>query len=365
MKDVDQRFLRLALCLAGRGLGNVWPNPSVGCVLVRDARIVGRGWTQDGGRPHAETMALSQAGGLARGATAYLTLEPCSHHGQTPPCAEALVRAGVVRAVVALLDPDPRVNGGGVRILEDAGIEVSTGMLTAEAKALNHGFLSRILGGRPMVTLKLATSMDGRIATATGESRWITGREARRMTHAMRARHDAVLVGAGTARADDPSLTVRGLGITRQPVRVVLSRRLDLPVNSQLARTAGEIPVWLCHGPDVDSDVCHVWESFGARLLEVPVGPDRQLDTVAALQVLGSAGLTRVLCEGGGSLAASLLSCGAVDRLAVFSAGLALGAEGTPAIGALGLERLANAQRFRLEMSRNVGSDAMNCWAIP
>jgi len=363
MTPLDRRYMRLALGLATRELGNVWPNPAVGCVLVRNARIVGRGWTRAGGRPHAETVALLQAGGAARGATAYLTLEPCSHHGWTPPCAEALVRAGVRRAVVALLDPDPRVNGGGVAILEDAGIEVTTGVLATEAEALNHGFLTRIREGRPILTLKLATGIDGRIATATGESRWITGPEARHRTHVMRARHDAVLVGANTARTDDPSLTVRGLGVGRQPVRIVLSRRLDLPLDGQLAKTAGKFPVWLCHGPGTDPDVRRAWESRGARLFEIPPGPDRQLDPVAALRALGSAGLTRVLCEGGGTLAASLLSSAMVDRIVTFGAGLALGAEGAPSIGALGLERLADAPRFRLVESRTVGVDGMHCWS--
>ena len=358
----DQRFMRLALGLAARKLGNVWPNPAVGCVLVRNGRIVGRGWTREGGRPHAETVALSQAGGLARGATAYVTLEPCSHHGKTPPCAEALVQAGVARAVVAIQDPDPRVNGHGIRILRDAGIDVTTGVLAAEAEALNFGFLTRIRDGRPMVTLKLATSFDGRIATATGESRWITGPEARRQAHAMRACHDAVLVGAGTARTDDPSLSVRGLGIRRQPVRVVLSRHLDLPIDGRLARTARESPVWLCHGPDVAPDVRCAWERRGVRLFEVPAGAGRQLDLAAALRVLGMAGLTRVLCEGGGTLAASLLFSEAVDRLAVFCAGLALGAEGAPSMGSLGLERLSDAPRFRLMETRRLGSDALHLW---
>ncbi len=363
MTALDRRFMRLALCLAGRGLGNVWPNPAVGCVLVKQARIVGRGWTQRGGRPHAETVALRQAGELARDATAYVTLEPCAHHGQTPPCAGALVRAGVARVLVALTDPDPRVNGGGIGILEDAGIEVITGVLEAEAGKLNHGFLTRIRDGRPMVTLKVATSVDGRIATAAGESRWITGPPARRLTHAMRFRHDAVLIGAGTARIDDPRLTIRGLGVTHQPVRVVLSRRLDLPSDGWLARTASVNPVWLCHGPGLDSNSRNAWEARGARLFEIPVASNGQLDLTLALHALGSAGLTRLFCEGGGTLAASLLSSDVVDQLVVFSAGLAIGAEGVPVIGAIGVERLADARRFRLLESRSVGGDIEHLWS--
>jgi diaminohydroxyphosphoribosylaminopyrimidine deaminase/5-amino-6-(5-phosphoribosylamino)uracil reductase len=257
--------MRLALSLGARGLGRVWPNPAVGCVIVKGGRVVGRGWTQDGGRPHAETVALAQAGAAARGATVYVSLEPCDHHGQTPPCSEALVAAGVARVVVALTDPDPRVAGGGLQTLRKAGIEVLTDVCEAEARLAHRGFLSRVTQGRPMLTLKLATSSDGRIATATGESQWITGPEARRHVHAMRARHDAVLVGAGTARADDPSLTVRGLGIAQQPVRVVLSRRLDLPENSALMRTAAQVPVWLCHGPDAPCAARDAWDRAGAR----------------------------------------------------------------------------------------------------
>ncbi|MFN3293016.1 MAG: bifunctional diaminohydroxyphosphoribosylaminopyrimidine deaminase/5-amino-6-(5-phosphoribosylamino)uracil reductase RibD, partial [Gemmobacter sp.] len=206
-----------ALALARRGLGRVWPNPSVACVIVQGGRVVGRGVTAPGGRPHAEPQALAQAGAAARGATAYVTLEPCAHHGRTPPCAAALVAAGVARVVSALQDPDPRVSGGGHGMLRAAGIAVTTGVLAAEAAALQRGFLTRVTQGRPMVTLKLALSLDGRIATATGESRWITAAPARARVHLMRACHDAVLVAGGTARADDPELTVRGLGVAHQP----------------------------------------------------------------------------------------------------------------------------------------------------
>ena len=354
--------MRLALSLGARGLGRVWPNPAVGCVIVRDGRVVGRGWTQDGGRPHAEVVALAQAGDAARGATAYVSLEPCDHHGQTPPCSGALVAAGVARVVVALGDPDPRVSGGGVARLRAAGIEVVEGVCTAEARLAHRGFLSRVTRGRPMLTLKLATSSDGRIATAAGESQWITGAEARRVVHAMRARHDAVLVGAGTARADDPSLTVRGLGVVRQPVRVVLSRRLDLPEGSALMRTAAEVPVWLCHGPEAPGAACEAWDRAGARRIEVAAGPGGQLDLGRVMAALGDAGLTRVFCEGGGTLAAGLLSADLVDELAVMSAGIVLGAEGTPAVGAMGIAALAEAPRFSLRDVRGLGGDVLSVW---
>ena len=364
MTQTDTRYMRLALSLGRRGQGNCWPNPAVGCVLVRGGRVIGRGWTQPGGRPHGEVVALAQAreqAGDARGATAYVTLEPCAHHGQTPPCAQALIDAGVARVVVALEDPDPRVNGGGFAMLRDAGIDVETGVLRDEAARDHAGFLSRITQGRPFVTLKLANSFDGRIATATGESQWITGPEARRYVHALRACHDAVMVGGGTARDDDPSLTVRGLGVTRQPVRVVLSRHLDLPLDSQLARTAKEVPVWLCHSGRADPGLVSAWQGMGAETLEVGVAQG-QLDPVSVLQALGAKGLTRVFCEGGGGLAASLLNAGLVDELIGFTAGVALGAEGRPSLAAMGVDRLAEASRFALVEARDLGGDVLHRW---
>ncbi|WP_372603169.1 bifunctional diaminohydroxyphosphoribosylaminopyrimidine deaminase/5-amino-6-(5-phosphoribosylamino)uracil reductase RibD, partial [Actibacterium sp.] len=352
--------MALALSLGRRGMGHCWPNPAVGCVIVREDRIVGRGWTQPGGRPHAEVVALAQAGDQARGATAYVSLEPCAHHGKTPPCAEALIAAGVARVVSAVQDPDPRVAGGGHAMLRAAGINVTTGVLEARARDDHKGFLLSRQVGRPMVTLKLATSFDGRIATASGESQWITGPEARRLVHAMRARHDAVMVGGGTARADDPSLTVRGLGVTRQPVRVVCARKLDLPLDGVLARTARDVPLWLCHGDSAAPDLQSQWAALGAKLIPVAVAKGGRLDPAALLTALGQAGLTRVFCEGGGALAASLLGAGLVDELVGFTAGLALGAEGRPAIGAMGLDALAEAPRFDLVETQVVGGDVLH-----
>ncbi|MCZ4260396.1 bifunctional diaminohydroxyphosphoribosylaminopyrimidine deaminase/5-amino-6-(5-phosphoribosylamino)uracil reductase RibD [Limimaricola sp. G21655-S1] len=357
-RALDRRFMALALSLGRRGLGRVWPNPNVGCVIVRDGRILGRGRTADGGRPHAETQALAQAGAAARGATAYVTLEPCAHHGQTPPCADALVAAGLARVVVAAQDPDPRVAGRGIERLRAAGIAVETGLMEDEARRDLAGFLSRVERGRPFVTLKLASSLDGRIATGAGESRWITGPEARARVHMMRARHDAVMVGGGTARTDDPMLNVRGLGIDRQPVRVVLSRRLDLPMDGALARSAREVPLWLCHGPEADAAP---WRALGAESLSCPISA-RQLDPAAVLQALGAAGLTRVFCEGGAGLAASLLGAGLVDELVLFTAGCAIGAEGTPALSAMGIGALAEAPRLRLAGLDRVGGDVMSVW---
>ena len=361
MSETDARFMALALSLGRRGRGRCWPNPAVGCVIVRDGRVVGRGWTGPGGRPHAEPLALEQAGDLARGATAYVTLEPCAHHGQTPPCADALIAAGVARVVAPLQDSDPRVSGQGFDRLRAAGIEVTPGVLAERAARDHAGFFLRTEQGRPLVTLKLASSFDGRIATATGESQWITGPAARRLVHGLRARHDAVMVGAGTARADDPSLTVRDLGVAHQPVRVVVSRHLDLPLMGQLARSAGEVPLWLCHGASAEAERVRAWEGLGATLLPCAV-KGVQLDPHDVLRQLGAAGLTRVFCEGGSALAASLLAEDLVDEMVGFTAGMAIGAEGLPGIGALGLDRLAEAPRFDLVETRDVGGDAMLRW---
>lgn len=319
-----------ALRLARRGLGNVWPNPAVGCVLVRDGRVVGRGWTQPGGRPHAERMALDAAGADAAGATAYVTLEPCAHHGRTPPCAEGLVGAGIARVVTALTDPDPRVAGRGHAMLRAAGIPLTEGVLADQAADLQAGFLLRITARRPFVTLKLASSLDGRIAMASGESRWITGPQARAHVHALRAQHDAILVGGGTARADRPHLNVRGIATPQQPVRIVLSAQALPPMPPQDAD----------HGP--------LWRVEGS--------PDRVLADLAGR------GLTRVFCEGGGRLAASLMTAGLVDQVVGYTAGLVLGAEARPFLGATGWAALADAPRFRLVESRAIGGDLFHRW---
>lgn len=350
--------MALALMLGRRGWGRVWPNPSVGCVIVNNGHIVGRAQTADGGRPHAETRALAVAGDRARGATAYVSLEPCAHHGKTPPCTNALIAAGVSRVVIALQDPDPRVAGRGIASLRAAGVEVTENVLADQAQRDHAGFLSRITTGRPFVTLKLAGTLDGRIATATGESQWITGPGARRAVHVMRARHDAVMVGAGTVRADDPSLTVRNLGIDVQPVRVVVSRGLRLPLTCQLAQTARQIPLWLCHGPDTDTGT---WTDLGAVSVPCDITAGH-VDPVSLMQQLAQAGLTRIFCEGGGMLAASLLQAGLVDELVVFTAGMAIGAEGTPAIAAMGLDRLGDARRFTLYDVQPIGGDICHRW---
>ncbi|SOC12758.1 diaminohydroxyphosphoribosylaminopyrimidine deaminase [Rhodobacter sp. JA431] len=360
MSQADSRFMRLALSLAARGLGNVWPNPAVGCVIVNAGRIVGRGWTQPGGRPHAERRALDQAGVRARGATAYVTLEPCAHYGKTPPCAEGLIEAGVTRVVSALEDPDPRVCGKGHAMLRAAGIEAITGVMGAEARALQAGFLSRVEQGRPWLALKLGASFDGRIALSNGESQWITGPQARARVQALRARYDAVLVGGGTARADDPLLTVRAFTPLRAPVRVVASRSLDLP-RGRLAGSLDQAPLWLVHGPQASEEARSFWSGLGAELIEVGESA-AGLDPVAVMHALAERGLTRVFCEGGGQLAASLMAAGVVDELIGFTAGVVLGGDARPGIGALGLERLAEAPRYTLSDVHPIGGDVLARW---
>ena len=352
-----------ALRLAARGMGNVWPNPAVGCVLIRDGLVVGRGWTQPGGRPHAEVRALHQAGALDEGATAYVTLEPCAHHGQTPPCANALIAARTVRVVTALTDPDPRVAGRGHAMLRAAGIAITEGVLAAEAAALNAGFLKRVTQGLPFVTLKLAASLDGRTATATAQSRWITGPDARRKVHALRLAHDAVMVGSGTALADDPDLTVRDMGAVRQPVRIVLDRLLRHAPESRLGHTARAHPVWLLHGPHAPEAARKAWTATGALLIET-AEVDGRLDLTRALKALAAKGLTRILSEGGSTLAAGLITAGLVDELALFSGGVLIGAEGHPGLGPLGLAALADAPRPELLWTESIGPNLYSRWRL-
>lgn len=365
----DARWMAAALALARRGRGRTWPNPTVGCVIVRDGRVLGRGTTRPGGRPHAEAVALAEArarwGAEAlRGATACVTLEPCAHHGRTPPCADALVEAGIARVVAPMADPDPRVDGRGFARLRAAGVEVVVGPGAAEAAAINAGFLARMHGGRPEVTLKLAATLDGRIATASGESRWITGPLARRRVHLMRAEADAVLIGAGTARADDPMLDVRlpGLGPS-SPVRIVADPSLSLALTSRLAATAGERPLWLLHRAGVDGARARAFAGIGARLIEVPHDPATgSLRLARALELAGDFGLNSVLCEGGAALAAALLREDLVDRLVWFTAGLALGADARAAVGALGVGALGDAARFRLASAEALEGDTLAIW---
>lgn len=344
-RATDSRFMREALALAERVLGLTTPNPAVGCVLVRGGRVVGRGATAPGGRPHAETVAIRRAGTGARGATAYVTFEPCAHRGQTPPCAEALVRAGVARVVVGCLDPYPPVRGRGIAILRRAGIKVSVGILEDECRRLNEGFITRVTRRRPFVLLKLAMSLDGRIATAGGDSKWISSEPARQMVHRWRRECDAVMVGAGTVLADDPRLTCRMRG-GRDPVRVIIDAALRTPFDARVfseRSTAGAILVTTAANlardplPPLISALQNVPQLYPGASIEVltaPVLRDREIDLAALMREFGRRGWCKVMIEGGAHLAASALSAGIVDRVAFFVAPKIIGS-GLPAVEAL------------------------------
>ena len=362
LKD-DPVHMRAAFALARRGLGRTWPNPAVGCVLVKDGRVVGRGWTQPGGRPHAETEALNRAGAHAAGSTAYVSLEPCSHHGQTGPCAEALIAAGIARAVVAMEDPDPRVAGRGLTLLGDAGVAVKVGIGEDEARDINAGFLLRLTQNRPQVTLKLAMTLDGRIATHTGESRWITGEAARARSHLMRAQHDAVMVGSGTVLADDPLLNVRLPGLERHtPLRIVLDGRMRLPLTSALVIGARDTPTWLVTLPGGDRRRRQTYVDCGLEVIEASPGPDGALELSQVLGQLAERGLTRLLVEGGARLAAALLRDGLVDRLAIFRASSLIGGDGLPATTGFGLDRLADMPGFIALETIELGQDRLETY---
>lgn len=349
--------MRGALALARRGLGQTAPNPSVGCVIVKNGSVIARGRTADGGRPHAEVQALREAGEAARGATAYVTLEPCSHRSKiSPPCTEALIAAGIARVVIGAPDPNPAVRGAAR--LREAGIEVSEGVLREECAALIAGFAKVMREALPWVTLKMASTLDGIIATATSESQWITGPESRRAVHAMRGAHDAVMVGIGTVLADDPALTCRLAGYRQAKlVRVVLDSKALTPLGSQLVRTASEMPVWVVHAPEADAEKLAALQAQGVRLLAAPLH-----DATAALRLLAQAGLTRVFCEGGASLAAALLEPRLVDEVAWFHAGGIMGADGIPAVKAFGVQRLPAMPRFRLISHRVYGDDILTIY---
>lgn len=362
---LDERYMAIALGLARRGLGAVWPNPAVGCVLVRDQEIVGRGWTQPGGRPHAEAEALDRAGAAARGACAYVSLEPCAHHGSTPPCAEALVAAGISRVVAAVEDPDPRVSGRGFAILREAGIEVVLGAGRAAAEEVNAGFFLRVKHGRPLVTLKLATTLDGRIATHSGESQWITDEPARARAHLMRAEHDAVMVGAGTALTDNPSLSCRLPGLAhRSPVRVVMDGRLRLPLTHELVASARQTPTWLIALPGGDAGRRAAYSQAGVELIDVAPGEGGRPDPLHALEALAERGITRVLVEGGAQISAVLLRARLVDRLCWFHAPRVIGGDGIASAASFGVDRLADAPTFVRRSLAALGPDILETFAV-
>lgn len=367
VRPYDADFMKVALALAERGLGQVAPNPAVGCVIVREdegtPRIVGRGWTQAGGRPHAETEALRRAGEAARGATAYVSLEPCAHHGKTPPCAEALVEAGISRVVAAIADPDPRVGGRGFALLEKAGVEVEDGVCALEAHALNEGFFLKVSDGRPLVTLKIASTLDGRTATHSGHSQWITGEEARARGHLLRATHDAIMVGSATAIVDNPELTCRLPGMAdRHPLRIVADGRLRLPLTSQLVATAQDVPLIILTHPGGDTERRKAFEACGVELIDVAPDKSGAMDMRIAMEKLAARGLTRLLVEGGARLAASLIQARLVDRLEWFRAPAILGGDAYPAIASLGIERVGAAPGFFLKHTMRLGADTLQSY---
>lgn len=340
----DARFMARALALAGRGLGRTFPNPPVGAVFVRRGRVVGEGFHTRAGAPHAEIEALRAARGRVRGATLYVTLEPCTHSGRTPPCVDALLGLGLRRVVVAVVDPNPRVRGRGIARLRRAGIAVAVGPGAEEARRLTAGYRSRVLRGRPLVALKLAQTLDGRIAAAGGNARWITGPPARRLAHGLRDVADAVLVGAGTVRADDPRLTCRLAG-GRDPIRiVVVGRRLDLPPRARVLARGGSA-TWVVAPRGASRARVAALRRRGVEVVLLPARRGR-VPFGALVRALGARGLTTLLIEGGGTIAAAALRARVVDRVVLFLAPAFLGGDGVAAIGSLGLTRVARAVRL-------------------
>ncbi|MEW6165255.1 MAG: bifunctional diaminohydroxyphosphoribosylaminopyrimidine deaminase/5-amino-6-(5-phosphoribosylamino)uracil reductase RibD [Pseudomonadota bacterium] len=356
----DHAWMAHALHLAERGLFTTTPNPRVGCVLVRDGTIIGEGWHERAGEPHAEINALQKVSpggtagepGAARGATAYVTLEPCSHHGRTPPCADALIAAGVARVVAALRDPNPLVAGQGLARLAAAGIAVESGLLEAEARELNIGFVSRMTRGRPWLRLKIAASLDGKTALANGRSQWITGPDARRDVHAWRARSCAMLTGSGTVKEDNPRLNVRDVATPRQPLRVVVDSRLDTPPEAAILAGGG----CLIACASEDGERAARLRAAGAEVICLP-NPRDKVDLPALLQELGRRGINEVMAEAGLRLNGSLLREGCVDELLLYQAPMLLGdaARGLCDLGELA--ELADAPRLRVIERRAVGAD--------
>jgi diaminohydroxyphosphoribosylaminopyrimidine deaminase/5-amino-6-(5-phosphoribosylamino)uracil reductase len=347
--------MALALLLGRRGLGRTWPNPAVGAVIVKDNEIVGRGWTQPGGRPHAEIEALRRASCAARGATLYVTLEPCSHYGKTPPCADAVIAAGISRVVSALEDPNPEVAGAGHARLRAAGIAVDVGVGAAQARTDHAGHIRRICDRRPHVQLKLALSADGKAGAAGRRPVAITGEVARDRVQLMRAQSDAIMIGIGTALADDPMLTCRlpGMG-SYSPVRVVLDSALRLSVGSRLLRTAGETPVWIIAAEQASQQREDAFSASGAKVLRVRAH-DRRIDVAAALELLAGHGVTRLMLEGGPTLAAAFIDSDLVDEAVLFHSSKVIGANGIDALDGPSLALLTSGLRCRREEA--VGAD--------
>jgi diaminohydroxyphosphoribosylaminopyrimidine deaminase/5-amino-6-(5-phosphoribosylamino)uracil reductase len=367
-KTADLRFMQLALTLGRRGQGRTWPNPAVGAVLVKDGVIVGRGWTQPGGRPHAEPEALWRAGEAARGATLYVTLEPCSHFGKSPPCADAIVAAGVARVVSAIEDPNPEVAGQGHARLRAAGIVVDIGLCGLEAARDHAGHFRRVRDKRPHVILKLAVSADDRIGAAGGRPVAITGDAARVRVHLLRAQCDAILVGIGTVRADDPELTCRLPGMeARSPIRVVLDRALRLPGTSKLVHSARQTPLWVMTSDLSEAPAATKLGAAGAQVIRVATttAPPPGLDLAAVLHTLAEKGITRLMVEGGARVASSFVSADLVDEVWLLRGPEAIGAGGIAALDALQLTTITQSPGFHVRASESLGQDTLTIYERP
>ena len=363
LKAADQRFMALALTLGRRGQGQTWPNPAVGAVIVNDGVIVGRGWTQAGGRPHAEVEALRRAGDAARGATLYVTLEPCSHHGKSPPCADAVISAGIARVVSAIEDPNPEVAGQGHARLRAAGIMVDVGLCAREAAFDHAGHFRRIRDHRPHVILKLAVSPDGKIGAAGGKPVAITGEAVRDRVHLLRAQSDAVLVGIGTVLADDPQLDCRLPGMAaRSPVRVVLDQSLRIPGASRLVGSAREIPLWVVGSELAEAAAATRLGAAGAQVIRVPPGNASGLDLTAVLHALAGKGITRLMVEGGSRVAASFIAADLVDEIWLFRGAEAVGADGVDALAALPLSKITQSQAYKVHASETFDKDTLTIY---
>jgi diaminohydroxyphosphoribosylaminopyrimidine deaminase/5-amino-6-(5-phosphoribosylamino)uracil reductase len=364
-KAADQRFMQLALALGRRGQGHTWPNPAVGAVVVKDGVIVGRGWTQPGGRPHAEPVALAHAGEAARGATLYVTLEPCSHVGKSPPCADAVIAAGIKRVVSAIEDPNPEVAGQGHARLRAAGIAVDIGLGAAEAARDHAGHFRRVRDQRPHVTLKLAVSTDDKIAAAGHKPVAISGEAAKARMHLLRAQSDAILVGIGTVKADDPLLTCRLPGMeARSPVRVVLDRALRISGTSRLVHSARATPLWLMTSGLAEAAAAMKLGAAGAQVIRVATAttPMRGLDLMAVLRALAERGITRLLVEGGARVASSFAAAGLVDEFWLLRGPDAVGAAGVAALDALPLASITQSPAFRVRASEKLDKDTLTVY---
>jgi diaminohydroxyphosphoribosylaminopyrimidine deaminase/5-amino-6-(5-phosphoribosylamino)uracil reductase len=364
-KSADLRFMQLALSLGRRGQGRTWPNPAVGAVLVKDGVIVGRGWTQPGGRPHAEPEALRRAGEAARGATLYVTLEPCSHFGKSPPCADAVIAAGVVRVVSAIEDPNPEVAGQGHARLRAAGITVDVGLCAADAAHDHSGHFRRVRDKRPHVLLKLAVSADDKIAAAGGKTVAITGEAARGRVHLLRAQYDAILVGIGTVQADDPILTCRLPGMAaRSPVRVVLDRALRLPGTSRLVHSARETPLWVMTSDLSEAPAAMKLGAAGAQVIRVATAtsPPPGLDLLAVLHALADRGVTRLMVEGGAKVASSFVAAGLADEIWLLRGPGPIGADGVAALDALPLTSITQSPGYRVRATQSLDQDTLTIY---